>query len=253
MNKSIASTSQKKRKSKIGTFFGTIGSEFKEIGTTFTQGTWFTRISYLVPGLGQILRGQFARGIMFLLVEAGLLFYIFGIGMPYLEDFGTLGTKGSGDNDLGVITDEVRALRIESGFPGMKVLQFAFSADEAHQNGMTNYFLPHMFDTDQCIIYTGTHDNDTLQGWLENCGDEQLLLVAQYIEGHELNVNKARALVKSGALRKDMIRSALSSSAVFCLIPMQDILGTGNEGRMNMPSTTGANWTCRMQKNGLKK
>jgi arabinogalactan oligomer/maltooligosaccharide transport system permease protein len=104
MEKSIASTSQKKRKSKIGTFFGTIGSEFKEIGTTFTQGTWFTRISYLVPGLGQILRGQFARGIMFLLVEAGLLFYIFGIGMPYLEDFGTLGTKGSGYNDLGVIT-----------------------------------------------------------------------------------------------------------------------------------------------------
>lgn len=155
--------------------------------------------------------------------------------------------------DLGVITDEVKALRNESGFPGMKVLQFAFSADEARQNGMTNYFLPHMFESDQCVIYTGTHDNDTLQGWLENCNDEQLVLVAEYIEGRSLNVEKARALVKSGLLRKEIIKTALASSAVFCVIPMQDILGTGNEGRMNMPSTTGANWTWRMDKNGFKK
>lgn len=154
--------------------------------------------------------------------------------------------------DLGVITDEVRALREESGFPGMKVLQFAFSADEARQKGMTNYFLPHMFETNLCVIYTGTHDNDTLQAWLENSSDEQLLLVAQYIEGRELTVAKARALVKSGALRKAMIRTALASSADYCVIPMQDILGTGNEGRMNMPSTTGANWTWRMSKGDLK-
>ena len=154
--------------------------------------------------------------------------------------------------DLGVITDEVRALREESGFPGMKVLQFAFSADEAKQNGMTNYFLPHMFETNRCVIYTGTHDNDTLQAWLENCGDEQLVLVAQYIEGKPFDIAKARALVKSGALRKDMIRTAIASSADYCVIPMQDILGTGNEGRMNMPSTTGANWTWRMGKADLK-
>ncbi|WP_173472429.1 carbohydrate ABC transporter permease [Eubacterium ruminantium] len=104
MNKSIASTSEKKRKSKIGTFFKTVGSEFKEIGTTFTKGTWFTKVSCFIPGLGQILRGQFARGIMFLLIEGGLLFYIFGVGMPYLQDFGTLGTETSGYNDYGVMT-----------------------------------------------------------------------------------------------------------------------------------------------------
>lgn len=153
--------------------------------------------------------------------------------------------------DLGVITDEVRDLRDSVGFPGMKVLQFAFSADEARQNGMVNYFLPHMYDTDNCVVYTGTHDNDTLQGWLENCNDEQLLLVAQYIEGKELTVEKARTLVKNGSLRKDMIKTVISSSAVFAVIPMQDILGVGNEGRMNMPSTTGANWTWRMETNGF--
>ncbi len=155
--------------------------------------------------------------------------------------------------DLGVITNEVRALREQSGFPGMKVLQFAFSADEARAQGMTNYFLPHTFENDQCVIYTGTHDNDTLQGWLENCPSEQLILVAQYIEGREFDAKKARSLVESGALRKDMIKACFASSAAYCVIPMQDILGTGNEGRMNMPSTTGANWTWRMDKNGFSK
>ena len=104
MNNMIASTSTKKRKSKIGSFFKTVGSEFKEIGTTFSQGSWQTRVSYVVPGLGQILRGQIARGLMFLLIEGGLLFYIFAVGAPYLADFSTLGTKKSGYNDYGVMT-----------------------------------------------------------------------------------------------------------------------------------------------------
>ena len=104
MNNSIASTSQKKRKSKIGTFFRTVGSEIKEIGTTFTRGSWYTRVSYVVPGLGQILSGQIARGLMFLLLEAGLIFYIIAYGAPYLADFSTLGTKKSGYNDFGVMT-----------------------------------------------------------------------------------------------------------------------------------------------------
>ena len=104
MNNMIASTSTKKRKSKIGSFFKTVGSEIKEIGTTFTQGSWQTRVSYVIPGLGQILRGQIARGLMFLLIEGGLLFYIFAVGAPYLADFSTLGTKKSGYNDYGIMT-----------------------------------------------------------------------------------------------------------------------------------------------------
>ena len=154
--------------------------------------------------------------------------------------------------DLGVITDEVRRLRDQCGFPGMKVLQFAFSTDEAKQNGMVNYFLPHMYDTSNCVVYTGTHDNDTLQGWLQNLGDEQALLVAQYIEGEVLSIQKVRSLIKSGKLRKDMIRAVFASSAVYAIVPMQDLTGIDNEGRMNMPSTTGTNWTWRMNKADLK-
>ena len=175
---------------------------------------------------------------------------------PGLDLFKTI-KKKLGDipviaEDLGVITDEVRELRDACGFPGMKVLQFAFSTDEIKNNGYSNYFLPHMFDTSDCIVYTGTHDNDTLQGWLENCSDELLLLVAEYIEGGKLSVEKARAMVKSGALRKDMIKAAIASSAVYAVIPMQDIIGIDNAGRMNMPSTTGTNWAWRMKKSDLK-
>ena len=154
--------------------------------------------------------------------------------------------------DLGVITDEVKALRDQCGFPGMKVLQFAFSPDEAREHGMVNYFLPHMYDTSNCVVYTGTHDNDTLQGWLENLGDQQLLLVAQYIQGTALTLEKARALVKSGALRRAMIRAVFASTADYAIVPMQDISGIDNEGRMNMPSTSGSNWTWRMNKGDLK-
>ena len=155
--------------------------------------------------------------------------------------------------DLGVITDEVRELRDQCGFPGMKVLQFAFSTDEARQNGMTNYFLPHMYDTDNCVAYTGTHDNDTLQGWLQNLNDQQLILVAQYIEGCELDVKKSKALVSSGKLRKDMIRAIIASSAAYAIVPMQDITGADNSARMNTPATTGTNWTWRMNKGDFKK
>ena len=96
------------------------------------------------------------------------------------------------------------------------------------------------------------YDNDTLTGWLQNCSDQQLLLVAQYIEGQPLTIEKARTLVKSGALRKAMIRAVMASSADYAVVPMQDITGIDNAGRMNMPSTTGTNWTWRMNKTDLK-
>lgn len=154
--------------------------------------------------------------------------------------------------DLGVITDEVAKLRDDCNFPGMKVLQFAFSPEEAKEHGMVNYFQPHMLNTSNCVMYTGTHDNDTMQGWLENAGAEQLVLVANYIEGKELSEEKARALVKTGQLRKDMIKACLASTASFAVIPLQDILGTDNSGRMNQPATTGCNWTWRFAQNQLK-
>lgn len=218
---------------------------------------WLARIKRVLQ-LTDVLRIDHFRGFeAYWSVPAGSPTAVNGkwVKGPGIDLFKTI-KKKLGDipviaEDLGVITDEVRALRDEAGFPGMKVLQFAFSPDEAKQNGMVNYFLPHMYDTSSCVVYTGTHDNDTMQGWLQNCNDEQLLLVAQYIEGKKLDAEKAKALVKSGQLRKDMIKAVISSSAVYAVIPMQDILGVGNEGRMNMPSTTGSNWTWRMDAKGF--
>lgn len=149
--------------------------------------------------------------------------------------------------DLGLITDEVIKLRTYCGFPGMKVLQFAFDPVEAKHNGMINSFLPHMYNSD-CIVYTGTHDNDTLQGWLESIPVRQLRLVAGYMTGTDINAARAVELMKTGDLRRKMITAAFASTAAFTVIPMQDILGVGHEGRMNTPSTTGANWTWRMDK-----
>ena len=122
------------------------------------------------------------------------------------------------------------------------------ASEEAKEHGMVNYFLPHMYDTSNCIVYTGTHDNDTLQGWLMNLKEEQLVLVASYITGKTLSAQKALSLVKTGELRKLMIKTVMASNAVFAVIPFQDVAGVGNEGRMNTPSTTGTNWTWRAEK-----
>lgn len=155
--------------------------------------------------------------------------------------------------DLGVITQEVRLLRDKSGFPGMKVLQFAFSESEIKENGFVNGFMPHMYESQNCVVYTGTHDNDTLQGWLEKIEDKLLLIVAQYFTGAKTTVEKAKSMVKNGTLRKAMIKATFASNAIYAIVPMQDIIGCGNEARMNMPSTTGSNWTWRMTAKDLKK
>lgn len=220
---------------------------------------WIARIARVFE-LTDVLRIDHFRGFeAYWSVPAGDKTAIGGAWKkgPGIDLFKTI-KKKLGDipviaEDLGVITDEVKALRDEAGFPGMKVLQFAFSTDEVKEHGMTNYFLPHMFTTSNCVVYTGTHDNDTLQGWLENLSNDQLVLVAQYIEGKKLTVEKAKTLVLSGTLRSDMIKTVIASSADYAVIPMQDIIGTDNSGRMNMPSTTGANWTWRMNKGDMKK
>lgn len=220
---------------------------------------WIDRIKRVFE-LTDVLRIDHFRGFeAYWSVPAGESTAINGkwVKGPGIDLFKTIKRK-LGDipviaEDLGVITDEVRALRDDCNFPGMKVLQFAFSPEEARENGMVNSFMPHMFESSQCVVYTGTHDNDTLQGWLENCSDEQIILVSEYFDGKKVTAEKARQNVKNGSLRKSMIKAAISSSAAYAVIPVQDILGVDNEGRMNMPSTTGANWTWRMAKGSLKK
>lgn len=149
--------------------------------------------------------------------------------------------------DLGIITDEVRALRDEAKLPGMKVLQFAFDKNERKAGALKNAFLPHNYDTTNCVAYTGTHDNDTTQGLFESLDDESIVLIADYLTGEEHSVEAARKLVKSKKLTRIFIKTTLSSIAEIAVIPLQDVYAVGNEGRMNMPSTSGTNWAWRAE------
>ena len=137
--------------------------------------------------------------------------------------------------DLGLLTDSVIQLVEESGFPGMKVLQFAFDANE------DSPYLTHRYERN-CIVYTGTHDNETTRGWFRNLNQHDRNFAKAYIgcEGkHET------AAVWS------LIRAAMSSVADRCVIPVQDYLCLGNEARINEPSTLGDNWKWRMKKGQL--
>ena len=137
--------------------------------------------------------------------------------------------------DLGLLTDSVIEMVEESGFPGMKVLQFAFDENE------DSPYLTHRYERN-CIVYTGTHDNETTKGWFRNLSQHDRNFARAYIgcEGkHET------AAVWS------MIRAAMSSVADRCVIPVQDYLCLGNEARINEPSTLGDNWKWRMKKGQL--
>lgn len=164
----------------------------------------------------------------------------------------TLGELPLIAEDLGVITDEVRKLRDDFNFPGMKVLQFAFDPGEAKSNGMINLFLPHMYNQN-CIVYTGSHDNDTMQGWLDRIPVEQLVLVARYVTGENLSKEQVLELNKSKKLCYLMIKTSFASTASMAVFPLQDIFAIGNEGRMNEPSTVGKNWKWRFDTDLLTK
>ncbi len=136
--------------------------------------------------------------------------------------------------DLGFITEEVRALRDESGFPGMRVLEFAFDANESGSAfNPENSFLPHNYER-RTVVYTGTHDNDTLAGWLAEASPAERRYVSDYLgcEGSDLV--------------RGILREAWKSVAAWAIAPMQDILGLGSEARMNRPSVLGGNWSWRM-------
>lgn len=152
--------------------------------------------------------------------------------------------------DLGIITDGVRALRDGLNLPGMKILQFAFDTNEYKNGKLENAFLPHTYDK-PCVVYTGTHDNDTTQGFLDSIADEQLCLIASYLAGEKTDVETAKKMRKNGSLCRALVRLAFSSTAQFAVIPMQDVYRLGTAARMNMPSTSGKNWTWRMSEDML--
>ncbi len=135
--------------------------------------------------------------------------------------------------DLGYITDSVRRLVWESGFPNMKILEFAFDSRDSSGPGE---YLPHNYNKN-CVVYTGTHDNETLFGWIDNILPEEVEMVRKYI-GRE--VEGKRVLVS------ELVRLAQASVADYCIIPIQDYLCLDNTARMNTPSTVGTNWKWRV-------
>ncbi|MEH1865481.1 MAG: 4-alpha-glucanotransferase [Nostoc sp.] len=136
--------------------------------------------------------------------------------------------------DLGVITPEVEALRDKYEFPGMKVLQFAFGSDPA------NPFLPFNYPRN-AVVYTGTHDNDTTVGWFNSANDNEKHNLWLYLGS-----------ISPEGIQWDLIRLALSSIANQAIIPLQDVLGLGNEARMNFPSIAEGNWGWRYQSEALR-
>jgi 4-alpha-glucanotransferase len=125
--------------------------------------------------------------------------------------------------DLGVITDDVTALRKGFGLPGMRVLQFAFSGEG------DNPHLPHMHEHDS-VVYTGTHDNDTTLGWYRSLDEETRRSVDALLR------------VAPGSMPEALIREALGSVGQLAVIPAQDLLGLGSEARLNTPGTVAGNW-----------
>ncbi|RLB22352.1 MAG: 4-alpha-glucanotransferase, partial [Deltaproteobacteria bacterium] len=133
--------------------------------------------------------------------------------------------------DLGVITPDVTEVRQSFGFPGMKVLLFAFGDDLP-----TNPYAPHNFER-ECVVYTGTHDNNTVCAWFENeATPEQRDRVRRYLGGH----------VSGREIHMQLIRLAMMSVAKVAIFPMQDVLGLGEEARMNRPATNEGNWLWRL-------
>ncbi|MCM1125679.1 MAG: 4-alpha-glucanotransferase [Lachnospiraceae bacterium] len=141
-----------------------------------------------------------------------------------------LGTMKVIAEDLGFLTPSVIKLVKKTGYPGMKILQFAFEADK------DNDYLPHNY-TQNSVVYTGTHDNDTTVGWFQSMSRKDRNYAKRYLN---FRGNKN--------VEWEFIRAALSSVADTAIIPMQDYLGLGKEARINIPSTLGNNWKWRMKK-----
>lgn len=135
--------------------------------------------------------------------------------------------------DLGLMTQGVIDLREATGFPGMKILGFAFDSGEE------NDYLPHTY-TKNCVVYTGTHDNDTLVGWFQKAKEEDREFARNYLN--------SRA---DEEIHWDAIRGAWSSVACMAISPVQDFLGLGSEARINTPGVASGNWQWRLKQGVL--
>ena len=145
-----------------------------------------------------------------------------------------LGEREVVAEDLGYMTDTVRQLVKVSGFPNMKVLEFAF---DSRDTGSASDYLPHNY-TENCVAYTGTHDNETIIGWLDSISKEEKTMARDYMCDYKTAQKN---------LYWPMICLIMRSRANLCVIPMQDYLGLDNKARLNQPSTVGKNWKWRVK------
>ena len=157
---------------------------------------------------------------------------------PGMELFNTLkaqlGERSVIAEDLGLMTPGVRKLVKESGYPNMKVLEFAFDEEDV---GGVNEYLPHNYNPN-CVVYTGTHDNETAAGWFAGRSKAEKEMIRDYLCDHKSH---------NYLMYKHLIALALRSCAKICIIPLQDWLGLDNSARMNTPGTVDVNWRWRLQ------
>lgn len=135
--------------------------------------------------------------------------------------------------DLGYLTESVKKLLADTGYPGMKILQFAFDPRESGD------YLPHNY-TKNSVCYVGTHDNDTALGWYDELTEEVKNNAKEYLN-----------LTEGEGIARGLIRGAMSSVSDLCVICMQDYLSLGSGARMNTPSTSGGNWKWRIEKDDI--
>ena len=145
----------------------------------------------------------------------------------------SLGNKAVIAEDLGLMTPGVRRLVQESGFPNMKVLQFGFDAADI---GGSNEYLPHNYNNN-CVVYTGTHDNETISGWFTGLDKVQRDHIRDYLDDHSTPIKR---------FHEKLIGLAMMSAAKDCIVPIQDWLGLDNSARMNVPGTVNINWSWRL-------
>ena len=196
---------------------------------------WVDRIAYLCR-VYDILRIDHFRGFdSYYAIPYGLSDARKGVWRqgPGMELFHAVekavGRPRISAEDLGFLTDSVRELLKESGFPGMKVLEFAFDSRDANS---ADYF-PHKY-TPNCVAYTGTHDNDTVNGWMETALPKDAAHAKEYL-----------GLTEEEGYNWGMMRALWKTEADLTVVQAQDLLGLGSESRMNIPSTVGNNWRWR--------
>ncbi|MBD3169105.1 MAG: 4-alpha-glucanotransferase [candidate division Zixibacteria bacterium] len=199
---------------------------------------WMQRLEHMLT-LYDVIRIDHFRGLIaYWEVPASETTAINGewIPVPHKEFFGAIGNRFNGASiiaeDLGTITDDVREAIEEYGLPGMKILQFAFGEDDPEHP-----YLPHNY-TPNFVVYSGTHDNNTIRGWYEDeAGDDDKKRVSNYI-GKEVTIEN---------IHHEINRLAYSSVAKWAILPMQDVLGLGGEARINLPATANGNWGWRLK------